>query len=256
MPPSEVDIIDAGYYFKRLTCNRLNDICKLYQATYNKILPIDFFARKYNTAYTKVMYTGFLAYDKTHHPVAYYGVIPCYIQYNFEPVLAAQSADTMTHPGHRHKGLFILLANLTFKLCHDEGIKLLFGFPNQNSLPGFINTLQWQLKGHLACFTYPVNSIPLEKLAIKFGLSGLYYTYAKRQLKNYLVSGSGIKSSIFAENFGGVYRGPDYLQYKTYNQTYTVKVARFMVWFKIKNGFIIGDRNRQLGRIYLTFKVF
>lgn len=231
-----------GYRIERLTRNRLKDIAELYEAVYDKLLPADYFPRKYNTAYTKIMYTGFLAYDKTNLPAAYYGVIPCFIQYNHEPVLAAQSADTMTHPQHQNKGLFILLAKFTYDICRDENIKLVFGFPNQTSLPGLINKLDWQVIGHLERFTIPVTTIPLERLVQKFDiLNGFYKAYIKQVLKKLVLPQHGIPNSVFDEGYSGIYRTDDYLQYKTYNTTYTIKIGEAIVWFKIQNGFIVGD---------------
>jgi GNAT superfamily N-acetyltransferase len=236
------DNIINGYRIERLTRNRLKDMAELYEAVYDTLLPADYFPRKYNTAYTKIKYTGFLAYDKTNLPAAYYGVIPCFIQYNHEPVLAAQSADTMTHPEHRNKGLFILLAKFTYDVCRDENIKLVFGFPNQTSLPGLINKLDWQVISHLERFTIPVTTIPLERLVQKFDiLNGFYKAYIKQMLKKLVLPQHGIPNSVFDEGYNGIYRTDDYLQYKTYNTTYTIKLGEAIVWFKIQNGFIVGD---------------
>ncbi|MDB5287684.1 MAG: family N-acetyltransferase [Mucilaginibacter sp.] len=241
MPLSGENIIN-GYRIERLNHNRLKDMAELYEAVYDKFLPSYYFARKYNTAYTKVMYTGFLAYDKTNLPAAYYGVIPCFIQYNHELVLAAQSADTMTHPEHRNKGLFVLLAKFAYDLCRDENIKLVFGFPNQNSLPGLVNKLGWQVTGFLERFTIPVTTVPLEQLALKFEIfNGLYKAYIKQVLKKLVLPQHGIPNSVFNKGYNGVYRTDDYLQYKTYNTTYTIKIGEAIVWFKIQNGFIVGD---------------
>ncbi|MFA6085042.1 GNAT family N-acetyltransferase [Mucilaginibacter sp.] len=233
-----------GYRIKRLNYDRLKDMAQLYEAVYGKPLAADYYARKYDTAYTKVMYTGFLAYNANDLPVAYYGVIPCFIRYDYEPVLAAQSADTMTHPGHRNKGLFVLLANLTYDLCRNKGIKLLFGFPNQNSLPGLANKLGWQVVGHLDRFTIPVTTVPLERMAANSSvLKGLYKAYIKQVLKKLVLPQQGIPNSVFNEEYNGVYRADDYLQYKTYNTTCTIKIGEATVWFKIQNGFIVGDIN-------------
>src|SRR6187402_3609887 len=123
----------AGYRIERLTEELLADLTSLHQAVYQKKIALDFFKRKYNTAFTGAMYVGFLAYDG-NQPAAFYGVIPCFINCKGNSMLAAQSADTMTHPDHRGKGFFTELAELTYQLCRTEGIQVLFGFPNQNSL--------------------------------------------------------------------------------------------------------------------------
>ena len=127
---------NSTYPMQRLSVTNLGDVAKLHTAVYGKKPSFNFFL-KYDTAFTGTSYIGYLAYDKGT-PIAYYGVIPCFMRIKGKVILAAQSADTMTHPQYRKQGLFAQLAKLTYELCEKEGIRLFFGFPNQNSLPGFI----------------------------------------------------------------------------------------------------------------------
>ncbi|TFF38220.1 GNAT family N-acetyltransferase [Mucilaginibacter psychrotolerans] len=238
--PTDRKTFDGKYRIERFNVDKLSCLSYLHMAIYGKLLPQDYFLKKYNTAFTVVTYTGFLAYDDKGLPVAFYGVIPCFIEHQGKLVLAAQSADTMTHADHRQKGLFVELAKRTYALCKKEGIRLIFGFPNQNSLPGFINRLGWQEAGALQRFTIPVKGLPLEKAAGKLKLKGLYTAYCKtamrrRQPKN------GIPNSVLAEGYGGVYRDAEFLAYKNYSDTYTLQIGHALVWFKIQNGLIVGD---------------
>jgi hypothetical protein len=230
-----------GYRIERLTEDRLADMTNLHMAVYGKTLPPDFFSRKYNTAFTGVMYTGYLAYAGDV-PTAFYGVIPCFIECDGKPVLAAQSADTMTHPDHRGKGLFIKLAELTYELCYAEEILILFGFPNQNSLPGFVNKLDWQVAAQMECFIIPVKALPLERLANKFPfLKGLYRLYVLNVLKNLSPTQKGITSTLISEGFYGLQRDSYYLGHKTYTESYSIKIGGTSVWFRIADGMVIGD---------------
>ena len=128
---------EKEYQVIRLNKNNISDLEKLYALVYKKKIAHFYFSKKYNTAYTGVLYTGYLAY-KENIPIAFYGVIPCFIQYENKMILAAQSADTMTHPEHRYKSLFFDLSNMCFDLCKQNGIELIYGFPNQNSYHGAI----------------------------------------------------------------------------------------------------------------------
>ncbi|SEN40511.1 Acetyltransferase (GNAT) domain-containing protein [Mucilaginibacter gossypiicola] len=230
-----------GYRIERLTGERLADMTSLHKAVYGKTVPSDFFARKYNTAFTGAMYTGYLAYAGDV-PAAFYGVIPCFIDYDGQPVLAAQSADTMTHPHHRGKGLFIKLAELTYELCYHEKILIAFGFPNQNSLPGFVNKLNWQVSAQMECFIIPVRALPLEKLANKFPvLKGLYRFYAKNVIKKHASHQKGFTSSLIGEGFSGLHRDSSYLGHKTYTESFTIKAGNSSVWFRIADGMVVGD---------------
>ena len=140
------------YTVERLTASNIVDVELLHSAVYGRDVTPGFFAKKYNTAFTGAEFTGFMAYTERRQPIAFYAVIPCFIKSAGDIILAAQSADTMTHPAHRNRGLFVELALTTFQLCREVGIQLLFGFPNQNSLPGFINKLGWQATHRLDCF--------------------------------------------------------------------------------------------------------
>src|SRR6476469_514417 len=147
MEPSQANMnkeTSDEYVVRRLSSDTLKDVESIYEAVYQKKAVPDYFAVKYNTAYTGVEYVGYIAYNNKNLPIAYYGVIPCFLQVGNEKFLAAQSADTMTHPGFRFKGMFVELSNLTFELCKKLRIRLIFGFPNQNSYHGAVHKLGWQ----------------------------------------------------------------------------------------------------------------
>src|SRR5678815_258028 len=86
------------YKIARLDAVRLADLAHLHRTVYGVTPEKDHFQRKYETHYTGIENIGFMAYDATDRPVAFYGVIPCFIRCGSQIVLAAQSADTMTHP--------------------------------------------------------------------------------------------------------------------------------------------------------------
>jgi hypothetical protein len=52
-------------------------------------------------------------------------------------LLAAQSADTMTHPAFRNRGLFVKLAGMTVDLCRRTQIAFAFWFPQPAFITGF-----------------------------------------------------------------------------------------------------------------------
>jgi hypothetical protein len=228
---------------ERLSKTNLNHLDILYNAVYNKPQSSGYFAQKYNTAYTGTENIGFIAYNDNQQPIAYYGVIPCFIQHYDQLILAAQSVDTMTHPDYRFKGLFIQLAELTFDLCRTEGIKLIFGFPNQNSLKGFMK-LGWQTTEIMNNYQIPVTCIPLESMAKRSPLlKKLYNTWQQQILKKHLLPQKGIESSVFKDGFAGVHRNDQYLNHKTYSDTQVLLIGRSLVWVKVKNGLVIGDMN-------------
>lgn len=229
------------YKIARLDKARLVDVDRLHRAVYDATPAKSHFQKKYDTRYTEIENTGFLAYDAAGKPVAFYGVIPCFIQCGGRIVLAAQSADTMTHPLHRNKGLFMKLARLTFDLCSEVGIKVVFGFPNQNSHRGLVK-LGWVTTEVMERFNIGVDALPLESLSRKFGWTrSLYNSSVRSVLRKYFYSRQGLGNSLITEGYGGVYRDEKYLQYKTYSSSQVMQLGSCKIWYKIQNGFVIGD---------------
>lgn len=218
------------YSIVRLNKNNLGDLKKLHAAVYGVQLADDYFQKKYDTAYTGIEDVGFIGYNTDKLPVAYYGVIPCFLQYEKSIMLVAQSADTMTHPQHRNKGMFIKLSVMTFDLCRQLGITLIFGFPNQNSYPAMIKHLGWIETEKMSRFVIPVRNL---------------FSHRRKNheaiLEELLLPKKGIPNSVIEEGYGGVYRDKAFYQYKAFTKTYVIKISSGDVWIKINKNLIVGD---------------
>jgi hypothetical protein len=235
------DSLSKEYTIVRLSKNNLIDLALLHAEVYHSSLSVQYFLSKYDTAYTGVEYTGFIAYNKENVPIAYYGVIPCLLKYGNEIILAAQSADTMTHPKFRYKGMFVELSNITFDLCKQMGIQLIFGFPNQNSYHGAINKLGWRETETMDCFTIPVKALPIQSISQKFKLGRIYTQYCEAITKKYGVKANGVSNSVINDGFAGVYRNENYLSHKKYSGTKVLGFKNSQVWISRTGGLIIGD---------------
>ena len=229
------------YQIERLDNVRIQDLSVLYKAVYNKSRTNDYFSKKYETAYTQVQYIGYIAYWKKQ-PVSFYGVIPTFIQYRQKPILSAQSADTMTDPDHRNKGLFARLARMTFELCKANDIKFVFGFPNQHSFHGLKTTLQWRHADTLDSFTIPVRIGGTGKLfrALK-GIPWIHKIFIKLLIRPYLADDKGLPNHLLDEGYDGVLRDEAFLKYKTYSKTHVLLIERTKVWISLRNNLWIGD---------------
>lgn len=233
-----MDTID--YTIHRLDAGRIADLEDLHKAVYGRRPAREHYQKKYQTAYTGQEYIGYIAYDAEEVPVGYYGVIPCFIRQGDKKILAAQSADTMTHPGYRFKGMFVELSRITFQLCRDNGIDLIFGFPNDNSYHGAVTKLGWRIVGHMTRFTIPVRSIPLRSLSAKFPrLAPIYNGYCNWVLPPR--EQSGIGNGLLSEGFAGIDRDSAYLQYKTFSPTNVIKVNGVQTWIRVRDGLLLGD---------------
>src|SRR4030095_3720742 len=237
--PTSPEIIsktkDKEYSVAMLSKDNLSDLALLYKEVYDAARPDGYFIKKYDTAYTGVEYVGFIAYDKENRPVAYYGVIPCFIQSGKEIILAAQSADTMTHPEHRYKGMFVKLSMMTFDLCRQLGIKLIFGFPNQNSYPAMIKHLGWTETEKMSRFTIPIGTI-WNWMSLK-----ILKKHQDEVLNKLVLLEPDIKNSAIEEGYTGVYRNEAYMRYKSYTNTYVINMNSASLWIKVGNELTIGD---------------
>jgi len=234
------DKID-GYQVEKLCAGNMGDVEKLHTAVYGAKPAPNFFSAKYDTAFAGIRHVGFIAYTDQRAPIAFYAVIPCFIRFRDKVVLAAQSADTMTHPDFRNKGLFVNLADLTFQHCRNAGIRLVFGFPNQNSLPGFINKLGWQLTERMDCFIIRT-AFPWKKIFGKFPfLKNGFAAYRKNLLKKYCIDKHGLENSVFDDGFAGVHRDHHFRKYKSYTDTCVIKIGEAELWVKVNGILLIGD---------------
>jgi hypothetical protein len=229
------------YTVERLNRSNLPDLVKLHAAVYGE-LKTGYFTGKYDTSYTGISYIGFLAYNNNRVPIAFYGVTPCFLTYGNEEILAAQSVDTMTHPEHRYKGMFVELSHKTFELCKESGIRVIFGFPNQNSLHGAIHKLGWKMTGFMDYFNIPVKTIPLYSLSRRFqSFKKLYAWYTRLILSKFLLPEKGLSNSMKEEGFAVVNRTTEYLQYRTYSATRLIRAGKCKAWIKLSDSLMIGD---------------
>ena len=222
------------YSIERFNENRIKDLEELFVTVYKKKSIPNYFSKKYDTAYTGVSYIGYLAY-KHEIPVAFCGVIPCFVQYENEIILAAQFVDAMTHPEHRGKSLFISLAKKCYELCRKNNINFVFGFPNQNSYYGFTK-LKFEIPEIMDCFQIKVGQNFFKKILTKIDTKRI-----DRVLKKYTIDQKGLENSIIIDGFSGLYRNDKYFHYKEYNKSYVLKIKESKIWISIKGTLRIGD---------------
>lgn len=80
---------------------------------------------------------------------AHYVTMPIYMNINGQKTLGVLSLNTATHPDHRGKRLFSILAERTYEYAAKKGYKFVIGVANANSTHGFIKHLGFKLIGPL-----------------------------------------------------------------------------------------------------------
>ena len=233
---------DINYRIERISNDKLKDIDILYEIVYKHKPRKDHFLKKYNTVYTGLQYIGHIAYNDENIPVAHFAILPCFIQYENELILSGQATDAMTHPSYRNKGLLEKLAQQTFEMCKANGIKFLFGFPNQNSYHPLVNKLEWKKIYNLQLFSIDVKVSPLVSALKKIRATKLSENYTPEVLQKYRLPENGLQNTFIKEGFSSVYRSDDYLKYKAaYSNSCVIKIENAKLWIRINNNLIIGD---------------
>jgi hypothetical protein len=224
----------SEYQIERLSDSNLTALQTLYRLVYRKTVTLEVLRGKYDTRSFGATWIGFLAFTAKHEPAAFYGVIPCYFKFDDEILLAAQSADTMTSPIHQKKGLFIELAKRTYALAKAEGIKFIFGFPNQNSYPGF-KKLQWQFQPlPLQTFIFKGSAIPWARMLLQIPIVRTAYT----QITSFK---DMAENAPIPSHSVGIVRDRRFLQYKNqYTRTCIKQWDTQLIWFKNDGALKVG----------------
>jgi len=233
---------DINYRIERISNDKLKDIDILYEIVYKHKPSKDHFLKKYNTVHTGLQYIGHIAYNDENISVAHFAIVPCFIQYENELILSGQATDAMTHPSYRNKGLLEKLAQQTFEMSKANGIKFLFGFPNQNSYHTLVNKLGWKKINNLQLFSIHIKASQFMSALKKIRTTKFNKNYTQQVLQGYMLSGTDLSNSFIKEGFAGVYRDDIYLKYKrSYSNSYLIKIENAKLWIRINNNLIIGD---------------
>jgi len=117
-------------------------IIELYKKAFSKEIDIESWKWKFmenpaGNGIIKLMFDG-------KKLIGHYAIIPVKMKIGDRIVKAALSMITMTHPDYTKQGIFTHLANALYEELSRMGFKFVYGFPNENSFPGFIKNLGWE----------------------------------------------------------------------------------------------------------------
>lgn len=237
---------NADYTYHRVDESRYDDLLYLYERAFGTSTTISYYRNKFDTGYLGITHLGYLAYDSKGKPAAFYGVYPYPTEYGGKLYIAAQSGDTMTHPAHGGKGLFTTLAKLTYTLAKAEGVQFIFGFPNKNSLPGFVKRLSWTQQPNIKNYLFKVKTLPLAALAKRINfLMPVYTWYVQLIARHYGDNTTIFPSSSLEQEIGSVRRSQAYYKYKMFYRNYLVNLNGTQVWIKVDGSLLVGDIDRN-----------
>ncbi len=242
-----------NYRIEQLDENNVADLKYIYKHAFGKDVETSYLLKKHNTSFVGTSNLGFIAYSEENEPAAFYGVFACEIEFNGQMYLTAQSGDTMTHPNHTRKGLFTKLALHTYEFCKQIGVHLVFGFPNQNSYPGFVKNLSWIHFDDMQSYQIRIKTLPWIRLKNTFKLKQtMHDRFCEKVLRGYKI-GSPFKCSSFDLNVPVVNRSSDFFKYKTYGNSFLIELRGIAVWLKTSDMFInIGDIEKCSDELFMS----
>lgn len=229
-----------SYYFKQVNADNIKDIQYLIHKVYNQLRDIEVIKKKYNTGVFGSYTIGYLAYaEEDDEPAGYYGVFPCQFIFQNQVYYAAQSGDTMTHPNHRKKGLFVTLAKKTYEKAKEIGVNFVFGFPGEASYYGFVKKLDWTHTHDIFKYSFLAPCIPYaliqRVISPKFLID--WYGFILKPLKSSTYPYSNDNSPT-----PHLLRNNDFYDYKDKKGNYNIKFLGVNIWFQIKGyNLIIAD---------------
>lgn len=230
--------------FEKIGEQNVHLLPPLYQVSFGKEISLNQVKNKFNTSFSGLSFVGFLALNQQNDAVAYYGVFPCLAKYQNKAYLVAQSGDTMTHPDHQGKGLFTQLAKKTYEYCKEVGIHLVFGFPNENSYPGFIKKLDWHHFDDMTAYHIKTSKLPIFRLKEQFALIARHFNNTKNRFTEHFKIEDAFMSSTTDYNHVSLEHSIDFVKYKqVHSPSFLIKIAEVKMWVKLsdKMFLLVGD---------------
>lgn len=232
------------YRLERVNSDNVHYFNYLFKEVRGMDLPADYFKRKFDTGWTGIKNLGFIAFDEAGNAAACYGVMPCYALENGKRILIAQCIDAVTHQDHRNRGLFKMLTVASHNLAKENGVSLVYSFPNANSYHGFTKSLHFEHYENYNTHTVKTQSLPLYKIATKFMfLYPMYKKFVASALVSYAIDRSNLQSlsSVTTKGDVGVERDHSFIMHREYSKTYVIETEGAVVWFTFDDGLLIGD---------------
>lgn len=230
-----------GYRVERISKERLVDLLVLFESAFNCKPTLSYLEQKFDTQEFGAAFIGHIAYSEDGEPAAYYGLFPIRFKLQDAVVLAAQSGDTMTHRNHQRKGLFTELAKMTYDLARKEGIEFVFGFPGENSLPGFISKLDWRIDGKRRFYRWNVHTLPLAAVMKMVGLEKVYTCYFRFWARLFGLTKE--MDDIVIDRNNSIVYDKEGLAYRKFSDNYVIRNGGAVVWLKV-------GRTMEIGCIY------
>ena len=169
----EVELVDIAS--KDQLLSYYSGISELFSESFNKTLDKELWEWAYlNNPFGEPLVSIALHNKKV---VGHYAVIPLNLENNTDCLLGFLSMTTMVGVDFRKHRLFQRLAEMVYTRIENTNLpSMVFGFPNDNSVPGFIKRLGWSISENYKVVSVKPEQINTVALIIDEILSKNHYT--------------------------------------------------------------------------------
>ncbi|MEO1652420.1 MAG: GNAT family N-acetyltransferase [Bacteroidota bacterium] len=196
-----------SYRYERLEEKQLPDLAQFFGKMFGKLHPSDYFLKKYRRFNPSPYFYAFLVFHQ-EEVVACAGAIPYYIKKGEQKELSSQLVDLSIHPAHRGKGIFKQLMGRVYDVLQEDGIRSVFGCPNQNLYRGLFSGMKWQKVHEILRFHVPIQNKIAARL--RFQSSRLQQKSPQLHFSPNLSDTSILSSSLESPNRIMTHRNADF----------------------------------------------
>ena len=129
-------------------------IRKLYRVVWGHQRPIEYDRWKYSSFVRGASQISIATVNKDI--VSVFMLAPISLGIGSDIVLGGVAMDVMSHPEYRGTTVFIEAGKYCVKKAEEQGFRVLYGFPNTNSFPGFVKRLNWDHSGDINHWVRPI----------------------------------------------------------------------------------------------------
>jgi hypothetical protein len=181
----------------------VNAIAELFRLSFGKEISKEFWEWRYKKNITGKIMIKLMWEDDIL--TGHYAVSPVNMLVNNKIVLSGLSMTTMTHPDYTGQGIFTTLANELYNSeSKNNGLQLVWGFPNINSHFGFIKYLSWSDLIQIPSFSAEIHNL-------NFGTNDSSEVY---HLKRFNESHEKTINNLTSEYKIKIFRTSEYLNWR------------------------------------------
>ena len=207
-----------------------------------KTRDLKFYKDKYNTlAYSGLSMKSKLVYYKGKL-VAHCAAFPMKTMVNGTIYNTVSIGDLIVDPSARGHGLASKMIASIIESSKKSGFPFIYTVPNKVSNDIFIK-LKFEKRTENMIYTINVKTLPVLKLFNKLKLTSSFTSIFKLLTRKRVTSRNTIhfNNSLIDEGYDGIIRDNEYYKYKVYGDNFIYKFNDGLIWFKIDDGFVIGD---------------